>query len=214
MKLAITAALLTLSAPALSEIVTITGIEVLPSSAGVYASGIFPDVGLQPLGVFHLVGSSDVRPLTDFYGAVTSSKLPFPLGAGQSLKFNFDQLPDSINVDGSRNNQRIVTYALGSGAVPGNSQGTAAFECYLLRCQPYTGFTTQDLSNIGFEYMFARLIQPSVRRPFALTSLDGSESFIIGQYTVPEPTTWALMLIGFSVTGAAIRMRRTNAVAA
>ena len=211
MKLLIATAFLTLSAPALSEIVTITGIEILPGPAGVYASAIFPNVGLQPVGVFHLVGFSDIRPVTDFYGA--GSPLGVPLGIGQSLKFNFGFSADSINVDGSRNNSVAFYNYYASGAVPGNSASTAAFECYLFGCKPYTGFTTQDIAQVSFAFMFARLLSGPRRVP-VLTSLDGTQSFLIGQYTVPEPATWALMLVGFSVTGLAIRRRRTSVVAA
>jgi hypothetical protein len=39
----------------------------------------------------------------------------------------------------------------------------------------------------------------------------GDEGWAIGSYSVPEPATWMMMLVGFGGLGAALRMRRRNA---
>ena len=53
-----------------------------------------------------------------------------------------------------------------------------------------------------------------MRRVLTVNLLDGTEPFLIGQYAVPDPATWALMFTGFAVTGVESRRRRKRAIAA
>jgi len=49
-------------------------IDLILDANGAYASAIFLNVGLKPVGIFLLVGISDIRNITDFYGTASSSK--------------------------------------------------------------------------------------------------------------------------------------------
>ncbi len=53
-------------------------------------------------------------------------------------------------------------------------------------------------------------------RVFTITSLNGNQNFAIGWPIpgVPEPSTWAMMLLGFGGLGAMLRRRRAVALAA
>jgi len=49
-------------------------IDLILDANGAYASAIFRNVGPKPVGIFLLVGISDIRTVTDFYGTASSSK--------------------------------------------------------------------------------------------------------------------------------------------
>ena len=49
-------------------------IDLILDTNGAYASAIFRNVSLKPVGIFLLVGISDIRTVTDFYGTASSSK--------------------------------------------------------------------------------------------------------------------------------------------
>jgi hypothetical protein len=49
---------------------------------------------------------------------------------------------------------------------------------------------------------------------FASTDKDSPYGAVVASVAVPEPATWAMMLIGFGGLGAALRMNRRRAFAA
>jgi hypothetical protein len=56
---------------------------------------------------------------------------------------------------------------------------------------------------------------PAQDKVFTLVSQDGHQSFAIGwPVAVPEPSTWAMMLVGFGGMGALLRRSRKAAIAA
>lgn len=90
---------------------------------------------------------------------------------------------------------------IGGAAIPGANVG--ALTNSIANRSLATTFNLAQGDTIGF------LIQPGSVHEDDLTGVNVSAST-----EVPEPATWALMLAGFGLTGAALRRRRSSAVRA
>ena len=74
------------------------------------------------------------------------------------------------------------------------------------------GSSTYSLTEFSFERSLAQLVQPKVATPGG-DSADYSGNFNVAAVAaaVPEPATWAMMIVGVGAVGGSMRVRRRNA---
>ena len=76
--------------------------------------------------------------------------------------------------------------------------------------QSLTGFSATGADFVsGINHLSVVVTDTGPPSAFAISGLSGTADFAGG---VPEPTTWALMLGGFGLAGAALRRRRAATV--
>lgn len=82
---------------------------------------------------------------------------------------------------------------------------------------PIVGQTFASLSSAGFRYLEFRPTSVLALNPYSPTSYGLNELRVYGGEPsvggVPEPATWAMMILGFGAAGAVIRGRRRVAAA-
>lgn len=178
-----------------------------------YDGAIFRSAGTAPgLGTQYF--SNDTGGTTSFtadgLGSHTSIKLSFDLIFADSWdSINGNPSPDFLNVNVNGTLYQF-TAANASGSVDNFGPGTlVATGNYL-----YSSFTDKIVS-----YEF---IVPHTASTFSLSLSAGGSGFQFGSdeswgidnfsmsaQAVPEPASWAMLIAGFGLTGAAMRRRRT-----
>ena len=142
-----------------------------------------------------------------------AAPLLFELSGSRSATFTFDPettTPDffSSSFIGDQVSYNTITGIFGG--TPGTAfVGFGTFLAATLNIQtPSLGFT---------QFAGPDLFTVSNMRPvfslgtFQLTSIvSGSSTLTISAAAVPEPATWAMMLVGFGMLGAAMRYRRRS----
>ena len=191
---------LVVAMPAAADIVTITKIEILPSSAGDLAQGTFLGGAVAPVGVVHLVGTSSSLSYTDFYGFAYGTSMPTITGVSLTSTFNF-----GYNISGLYlNAPNFLTRAFG--VLGADSAKAGAVQCALSNCTAFSSINPTDISNDKMIlFLYNKGGRPEEAPMPTLVSTDGSLTFIIGQFSVPEPSTWAMLMVGFGGVGAAMR---------
>ena len=177
-----------------------------PASATSYV-GTFDDPGDIKIFNFTVAAPSFVTIRTFSYaGGVNGDGTVIPLGG-------FDPI---VSLFGAANN--LIDYNDDGGSMVGIDPGTAKhYDSYLARILDpgdyfvaltvYPGFPLSDDFADGFfpatTFTDISNISPYDRR-------NGNYALDITQGAVPEPATWAMMIIGFGFVGGAIRYRRAN----
>jgi hypothetical protein len=213
---AIAAAALAVSAPAYANIVSYNGTDYSPGSTidisftgqsdGNPVAGLSADLSLTFLSVN---GSGDYL----FSWILTNTSTLHPLSEVTAFGFNTDPNITGATVTGSFTNTSSGSISNGffvefcatggpncaGGASNGDGVGGGSFAGNLTLL--FAG--TADPGTITIS-------QPIVR--FQSTG-NGQGSAIGVPTAVPEPATWAMLLIGFGATGYALRRRRKPAIA-
>lgn len=127
----------------------------------------------------------------------TLDSSPTPTSTGGAF-FQIDNVSITINGNTAARNLQLYDSTLGGGF-------TAIDEALTIdaAAEPlFTGLLSSPTFKLG----------TFVTTPFAVSAL-GAGSLTISVLAVPEPANWALMIAGFGLTGAAMRRRRTTAIA-
>ena len=115
-------------------------------------------------------------------------------GNGQLFAFQFDKKTRSwgsggyLSLDGSDNNVMFIDTDYGS--------GDAGFFNYF--------YSVTGIGNVAFQPSYYRYLTP-------LTTQTTVREVPEVQAIVPEPSAWALLIVGFGAVGAASRRRRVRA---
>lgn len=180
------------AAPAAAQ-VTFTG-----TSAGCFGAACAPTVGASVNGGLTFTGSS-FNQTTDNTGFLALGGTSDGLGT-----FTLTGAPDTYTGDIFR---LLVTFTAPTGASPGNSM----FETLLQGT--VTGMNAGGVF-VNFDNATRTFASSAGPFTFALNdvsiSSNSSTQIVSGQIqaAVPEPGTWAMMLIGFGGMGVALRRRR------
>lgn len=93
----------------------------------------------------------------------------------------------------------------------GGGFGTGITVCQLVLSSliPQTGLPARYIDLLGYSRSDIYLIRSAAGKTAFVGQFDGA-----GIAAVPEPTSWAMLITGFGLTGATLRRRRLQAVAA
>jgi hypothetical protein len=118
------------------------------------------------------------------------------------------------SVDGSQYNAQITLTNILTGA-------TVSYDPFAIGNDNYVSLTDDDLAQNSERLTFAFLsglgFDPNVNDTYSATLTSGGQSLTVyakvgsGAPAVPEPATWALMLLGFGAIG--FKMRRSRKAA-
>jgi len=130
-------------------------------------------------------------------------------GKGKPIVVNGVTLTRGVTdiFDGTFSNGSIVARTVGGVAKPGHLTGVAGSFSSPLVTLPSSGAFSLDLTLRG---MGSNWIVKGANQPLGTFNANGSGVF----GSVPEPTSWALMLLGVGGIGAMVRRRKASAVAA
>ena len=204
MRIAIPAALLAAFLPAQAgAVIQITGNE----------SFFIANTGAELLPVDPLVGPNETRAL-DAVTTIGSARFTTVLGPLSAI---------GQAVNGRYGSDYLSLANQGSSLTIDFAPGTFAFGFRLGRSQPV--FSTQMCINTatcffvnppttGFQYFGIRDLDGLSRVSF---NFNGSQAFDlaalrVARTAVPEPGTWAMLIVGFGIVGASLRKRRRPAV--
>lgn len=200
-------AVTTMATPALAQVVHNsapadgfnygTGNNYTPANAAVLSTPAGPYNTAEELALrFHQTGQ--VAPASDSNGVYS-----FALG---TTPISFDW-----SVDGSDYNAQITLTNILTGA-------TVSYNPFGAGNDNYTSATDTDLAQnserLSFAFLSGLGFDPNVNDTYSATLTSGGRSLTAyaqigsGAPAVPEPATWAMMLIGFGGIGFAMRGRR------
>ena len=171
-----------------------TGNNYTPANAAVLTTPAGPYNTAEELALrFHQTGY--VAPASDSNGVYS-----FALGTSP---ISFDW-----SVDGSQYNAQITLTNILTGA-------TVSYNPFIAGNDNYTSATDTDLAQnserLNFSFLSALGFDPNVNDTYSATLTSGGRSLTAyaqigsGAPPVPEPATWAMMLIGFGAIGFAMR---------
>lgn len=174
-----------------------TGNNYTPANAAVLSTPAGPYNTAEELALrFHETGQ--VAPASDSNGVYS-----FALG---TTPISFDW-----SVDGSQYNAQITLTNLLTGA-------TVSYDPFFVGNDNYTSTTDTDLAQnserLTFSFLSGLGFDPSVNDTYSVKLTSGGQSLTAyaklgsGAPAVPEPATWALMLVGFA--GIGFQMRRSR----
>ncbi|HEX5264565.1 MAG TPA: PEPxxWA-CTERM sorting domain-containing protein [Phenylobacterium sp.] len=113
-------------------------------------------------------------------------------------------------------------WLVGGGAPqPGSHSSTISFTAFndpsvpgssVFFTSDFTNFT--DFTDLAFDFAFASPTTITHQTGKALSSFNASSTGTFEGVAIPEPATWALMILGFGGAGAALRRRRRAAALA
>lgn len=228
---AIAAVALTVAAPASAAIVfdintgllTVDGNTAAGSSTTIFFNGFAPNnppiPGLTSELTLTFQGLSGNNYLFDYLLANTSSA---PIDAARVTMFGFTSVTPNPNLANSSVDGAFATIA--SGNLPGGSDLELCAKngqnnnCAGSQGGPGVGASGSGNLTIAFDALTNQIVLGGLAVRYqgiesaALGINDGSA---IGTPTppVPEPATWAMMLIGFGAVGYSLRRRRRTGIA-
>jgi hypothetical protein len=164
------------------------GVFVLDSGSGILTGG--GTSFLLDLGSLHAnTGSvtSDIGVLNDIVNTVYAETLAGTFLGGSATGYTFNGAPFSGLVGGSTVTGNLLTFDTN-----GLKNGTYNLTISLIPTSSYPGLSNASLSPIKLKVTAS----------------------IFGAVAVPEPSTWAMLLVGLGGLGALMRQRRRAAEAA
>lgn len=185
------------------------------SAAVVYDEATSPDLsddGLTPTPLVFGVGSNEVRGATghDSTGAIDRDYFTFTIGANQTLTaINILTGTETIGasfIGLQSGNQVTLPFFPANNSAAGllgwyhytsADIGTDILDNMSIAANGSSGFTRP--LGAGTYSIWVQEISPGGAIPYRF-------EFVVGN--VPEPSTWATMLLGFGLIGGALRLRR------
>lgn len=188
--------------------ITIDSVAVIGNGQSVISLGSIHETALA--GMVKLSSGA-----TDFLAFCVDVPHNISTGTGQNLSYTFTKLTSDFNGNTLSTSQISQIFGL---AALGRNSSTSANDTGAIQQAIWTieypagSFTARqgfDQARVDYYVALAPTLHASGK---VMQSADGHQSFAIA--AVPEPATWAMMLTGFGLVGAATRRRRSTVVAA
>jgi hypothetical protein len=172
-----------------------TGNDYVPANAAVL-TGDVNELALR----FHQTGAA--APASDANGVYS-----FALG---TTPISFDWDITRVGVKAFQTSLITVTN-IGTGQ-------TVSYDPFFVGNDNYTAIagTAQNSARLNFGFLLGSGFTPNVDSTYRVNLTSGSDSLAVdarlGAGAVPEPATWAMMIVGFGIVGFGLRTRRKQSV--
>lgn len=192
-----------------------------PASAATYILNL---TGTVSSGTTGFVESGGFR--YDFFNIVLNGFDPLTLEVGDEIQANITLTDQSLFVPSatSRNQVDLILLNSAGGTITTGTSGTTElFDGGLLIASGGSGSTTSNqVVNTYLNFAGNSFSFDTVQSNFTVTELGAASldvDYPLLRYVlvnpvapVPEPATWALMIVGFGAVGSSMRRRKTTTV--